>query len=262
VDFGARDGDVVLAEALLARPSPGGHDSVDFSFEAPAGSTATELLARPKPGGADTVVLGGDDPCWEKSSSAHSARAVAAAPTPLRARLRPGGVDSVDLGGAADVVPAAEALKRRTAGGNSSVVLEDAGHCPAPGVQFRRPAGDQATWRGADRVQHAPGGASSLALGDEDALATSRAVSSNHFASGSNQNSGNFLTDRPSTRLHQAPGGTSSISLQDDSAGPPVGVSSSRFASATNQNSGNVLTDRPTTRVHHAPGGNSSLCLS
>ena len=35
--------------------------------------------------------------------------------------------------------------------------------------------------------------------------------SSNVFASGSNQNSGNFISDRPTTRIHAPPGGVSSI---------------------------------------------------
>lgn len=38
-------------------------------------------------------------------------------------------------------------------------------------------------------------------------------VSSNAFANGSNQNCGNFITDRPTTRLHAPPGGKSSFSL-------------------------------------------------
>ena len=39
------------------------------------------------------------------------------------------------------------------------------------------------------------------------------AVSSNAFASGSAQNIGNFLTDRPTSRVTQPPGGQSSVSL-------------------------------------------------
>ena len=38
-------------------------------------------------------------------------------------------------------------------------------------------------------------------------------TSSNAFASGSNQNSGNMITDRSSTRIHAPPGGKSSFSL-------------------------------------------------
>ena len=38
-------------------------------------------------------------------------------------------------------------------------------------------------------------------------------VSSNAYASGANQNSGNYLTDRRMTRINAPPGGHSSISL-------------------------------------------------
>lgn len=38
-------------------------------------------------------------------------------------------------------------------------------------------------------------------------------TSSNKFADGSNQNCGNFITDRSTTRLHAPPGGKTSIQL-------------------------------------------------
>ena len=40
---------------------------------------------------------------------------------------------------------------------------------------------------------------------------TTARISSNAYATGSNQNSGNFITDRPTTRVHAPPGGKSSI---------------------------------------------------
>ena len=40
-----------------------------------------------------------------------------------------------------------------------------------------------------------------------------RSISNNSFASGSSQNTGNVLTDRPSSRVLQPPGGKSSFSL-------------------------------------------------
>ena len=50
--------------------------------------------------------------------------------------------------------------------------------------------------------------------------AAARAMtSSNAFASGANQNSGNVLTDRPTTRTHAPPGGRSSISFGADGEG-------------------------------------------
>jgi hypothetical protein len=39
------------------------------------------------------------------------------------------------------------------------------------------------------------------------------AVSSNVFANGANQNSGNFLTDKPTTRVRAPPGGVSTLRL-------------------------------------------------
>ncbi|CAN0247012.1 unnamed protein product [Phaeothamnion confervicola] len=38
-------------------------------------------------------------------------------------------------------------------------------------------------------------------------------TSANAFATGSNQNAGNFLTDKPTTRVHAPPGGRTSICL-------------------------------------------------
>ncbi len=38
-------------------------------------------------------------------------------------------------------------------------------------------------------------------------------VSSNVFANGANQNSGNFITDKPITRIHAPPGGVSTLRL-------------------------------------------------
>merc|ERR1712222_192014 len=40
-----------------------------------------------------------------------------------------------------------------------------------------------------------------------------KGTSSNAYASGANQNSGNVITDRPSTRVHAPPGGHSQISF-------------------------------------------------
>ena len=40
-----------------------------------------------------------------------------------------------------------------------------------------------------------------------------RGVSSNEYANGSSQNTGNVITDRPTSRVLQPPGGKSSISF-------------------------------------------------
>jgi len=67
-----------------------------------------------------------------------------------------------------------------------------------------------------------PGGKSTIHFGNDDA----RYVSSNYFARGSNQNSGNVLSERP-TRLHCPPGGKASICLGTHADAPvkkPVSV--------------------------------------
>lgn len=103
-------------------------------------------------------------------------------------------------------------------------------------------------------------------------------VSSNTFASGSNQNCGNVISDTPTTRVARPPGGTSSFSLSWDegggSAGPPVNrgkqipaagqttrASPNPIAKGYNPNHGNVLSETPSTRVASPPGGASSLSI-
>lgn len=149
----------------------------------------------------------------------------------------------------------------------------------------------------AQLVRQAPGGRSTICLGTEEPTTSKAQVSSNSFARGSDQNSGNFITDRPSTGLHAPPGGRSTICLGTDSQDwkaatapisvpisvPPVAptvclgmdtssepaepkalqtlMSSNSFARGSDQNSGNFITDRPSTGLHAPPGGRSTLCL-
>lgn len=85
--------------------------------------------------------------------------------------------------------------------------------------------GNVLTDRSTTRVHCAPGGASSVCLGDESAKATNvlmERVSANRFANGANQNCGNTITGRPTTRLHFAPGGASTICLGSDDLDIPV----------------------------------------
>jgi len=121
-------------------------------------------------------------------------------------------------------------------------------------------------------------------------------VSSNSFACGNNQNSGNILTDTPSTRVARPPGGASTFSFgwdegrpkktqppspasndsmsagcaanqrgspQPGSAAGMVGAhkGSNGFACGANQNCGNAISDISSTRVNKPPGGSSSLNL-
>eukprot|EP00927_Polykrikos_kofoidii_P011685 TRINITY_DN14990_c0_g1_i1.p1 TRINITY_DN14990_c0_g1~~TRINITY_DN14990_c0_g1_i1.p1 ORF type:complete len:616 (+),score=103.08 TRINITY_DN14990_c0_g1_i1:87-1850(+) len=84
------------------------------------------------------------------------------------------------------------------------------------------------------------GGADSLAAGERTVR-----PSSNGYAQGSQQNSGNFITDRPTTAVRCAPGGTSTLCLGTD--GLTTG--------------GNTETTRSPTAVRCTPGGKSSVCL-
>ncbi|ETV83320.1 hypothetical protein H257_04073 [Aphanomyces astaci] len=84
----------------------------------------------------------------------------------------------------------------------------------------------------------------------------SQNVSSNRYASGTSQNTGNVITDRSTTRIHAPPGGQSSFGTTSDQRG-----SSNRYSNGASQNTGNVITDRSTTRIHAPPGGASSFRL-
>ena len=123
------------------------------------------------------------------------------------------------------------------------------------------------------RVAAPPGGKSSLCLGWETATTDGshrpRKESSNNYASGQSQNTGNVLTGVPTTRVSRPPGGHSEMSLawtghenqKAETFGQRVRVSSNSFANGADQNCGNVLSDTPTTRVLRPPGGGSSLNL-
>ncbi|OLP89096.1 hypothetical protein AK812_SmicGene29463 [Symbiodinium microadriaticum] len=118
---------------------------------------------------------------------------------------------------------------------------------------------------------------------EDQAYGTRPRESSNSYASGNSQNTGNVLTGVPTTRVMRPPGGASEMSLAwDTSTRPPAGarrgpagsgqdaseafgqrvrVSSNSYANGADQNCGNVLSDTPTTRVLRPPGGGSSLNL-
>jgi len=247
------------------------------------------------PGGASTICLGDDSVVSTPVKKIPDLRtaAIQAAPTPSRLRQSPGGEATICFGGDTDD-------HLNTHGVSSSKFANGA----------NQNCGNTITDRPTTRLHHAPGGASTLCLGSDDDISTVKIVqaqnavvcmpdpmvevspaadsrfSSNAFASGANQNCGNFITDRPTTRLHHAPGGASTLSLGHDdtpstaartSAQSQLEVtrdakvvvslpdcnstSSNKFASGVNQNCGNSITDRPTTRVHQAPGGTSSVCL-
>jgi hypothetical protein len=295
VDFGKVDVSALTAEELLARPAPGGADSVHFGRVESNTLAAAELLQRPCPGGATKIVLGSDGGAWATSSQTHNGTSGVLTSDVDAARPPPGGVDSVVLGGPQDTLSAEALMTRRACGGAATVVLgADASSWSschnAVGVGCASVTASPATTlRGSPGVRSSPGGDDSInfvdghkqaqmknlkimvpplpgcsptfVLGD-DGIVPAVGVSANRFACGSNQNQGNWMTERSTTRLHQAPGGNSSIVLGDEAC--PVAhtsTSANRFASGCNQNEGNVMTDRSTTRIHQTPGGNSSLDL-
>jgi len=124
--------------------------------------------------------------------------------------------------------------------------------------------GNKITDRPTTRLHQAPGGTSTICLGEDlssegtdhntqpgkvasvEVAETKKTVSSNAFANGANQNAGNTITDRPTTRLHQAPGGTSTICLGSDEASATTEPASAPTAEVA-QISGSVATETPDT---------------
>jgi hypothetical protein len=273
VDFAASPTDLPTAEALLTKPAVGGRDSVEFGKGHEHIVSSTELLARPFPGGRDKVVLGDDTGDWVTSCQSHSKNVFDGDSNIGVVRPPPGGVDSVVMAGVESCLSAEELLARPAVGGCATVVLgEDKSKWSACSAILGEGCADaagqfvvvtaQTAVGAADSINFTHGSgvrtpaktmrtmnpaaaASRLNLEDKSFTPTP-GVSSNRFASGSNQNAGNVLTDRPTTRLHQAPGGNSTLSLGDLSASPAVGES------AKKQKSKDVL---------QPPGGTATIYL-
>lgn len=113
-------------------------------------------------------------------------------------------------------------------------------------------------------ARQAPGGKSSICFGSEDTTATPAGSrqnlnSSNNFASKSDPNAGNFVTDRSSTRIRQAPGGNSNVCFGTDTAAErfpaPQKISKEEPKPETSNNQAFAE------RVVRVPGGKSSICL-
>jgi len=246
------------------------------------------------PGGAATICLGDDSVLSTpiRKTASHFSKspdpqtvAIQAVATPSRLRQSPGGESTICFGGDSDD-------PFNTHGVSSSKFADGA----------NQNCGNTITDRPTTRLHHAPGGASTLCLGSDEVSSVARTLpqnvvpdamitatpsvdasfSSNKFATGANQNCGNFISDRSTTRLHHAPGGASTVVLGNDDTGicaaqtqatsqltaidtasstVAESVSSNKFANGANQNCGNSITDRPATRVHQAPGGASTVCL-
>jgi len=240
------------------------------------GDEAAQVVARGPVGGQATVVLGIDDSKEIFDQHAENKQAeVETSDAAARFPQAPGGTASIILGGGS--YPAIKQSLRQSPGGESTLILggdyphdvvarNAAAFSAETGVeQEQGNEGKEAATTSFTRVRHAPGGMSSICLGEEDGT-KHVSVSSNQYANGCNQNEGNVLTDRSTTRIHAAPGGASSICFGDYASAKATNVltqqvSANRFANGANQNCGNTITDRPTTRLHFAPGGASTICL-
>lgn len=74
-----------------------------------------------------------------------------------------------------------------------------------------------------DATAETPGKAAGDGEGAATSPTSSTLLSSNAYASGVNQNAGNFLTEKPITRIHAPPGGVSSISFGDQHTAAAAG---------------------------------------
>jgi len=144
--------------------------------------------------------------------------------------------------------------------------------------------GNALSERPSTRLHQAPGGNSTLLLGvceDSSSQHAAATVSSNKFANGANQNSGNVISDRPSTRVRQAPGGHTTLCLSYDET--PTKSDSKKALEIFEESSsmkaagGDALTmagkstlclgttnipcSSPAISHRQAPGGASTLCL-
>jgi len=269
--------------ALRFQQAPGGNTTIHINDEPTHGDEAAQVVAGGPVGGEASVVLGIDDS--KEIFNQHAEKKLAEVETSdaaARFPQAPGGTSTIILGGGS--YPKTEHSLRQSPGGTTTLVLGgDYPHDvvarnavafpPSAAVPLATETGfeekrgcetQEAATTPFTRMRHAPGGMSSVCLGEEDGT-TQVSVSSNQYANGSNQNEGNVLTDRSTTRVRCAPGGASSICLGDESAKATKvlmeRVSANRFANGANQNCGNTITGRPTTRLHFAPGGASTICL-
>ncbi|CAN0303194.1 unnamed protein product, partial [Ectocarpus fasciculatus] len=90
-------------------------------------------------------------------------------------------------------------------------------------------------WIEVDVTEESPGKATAASP------TSSTVLSSNAYASGVNQNAGNFLTDKPITRIHAPPGGASSISFGDQHTGPAAAAAAAGVTTKTQDQQGLVL---------------------
>ena len=191
-----------------------------------------------------------------------------------RVKAPPGGKSSICLGW--DEPPPRPARGKGGKGAPGTEQCSPALGAPGhPGAYGGPAAGARAAGAPARAPAGAPAG-SPARRPENEIYGVRPRESSNSYASGHNQNTGNVLTGVPTTRVSRPPGGHSEMSLAWDTSAPagrPAGrgggeafgqrlrVSSNSYANGADQNCGNVLSDTPTTRVLRPPGGGGSLNL-
>lgn len=294
--------------------APGGTASVALSGGVP---DAVAGSGRCAPGGAATIVLGGDYPhdvlakklsanAFAMGTNQNCGNVLTEKPT-TRLHQAPGGTATICLGSDDSASAPAERVSAdkfaQGANQNSGNVLTDRSTTrlhQAPGgastlclggdypedAPARTPSKGATKGRtGGKGCAQAPGGTATIVLGGDDtASASAERISANKFAQGSNQNCGNFLTDRSTTRLHQAPGGTSTVCLGGGSAegastrlpskgaargrrtgsvgrSPSPKRSPSKGAAKSRAASKERALDSAAACPHQAPGGTSTIHL-
>jgi len=292
-----RHADIETPDAAPRFPqAPGGNASISMRGDCCADPVET----RGPVGGRASVVLGTDS---SKQAFAHrEEEREVELDTPAAARRfqqTPGGTATIVLGGGVEeeLLPTAERGPRQSPGGDSSLTL--GGDYPDDIVRtmsvsanrFANGAnqneGNVLTDRPSTRLHHAPGGATSICLGDAkasemfegrpqsvrladrfeqyDCSAGTGGAAALLLGAGYPKEVAKQPAASPSNQgasKRQAPGGDSSLCLGNERSHHVSGnTSSNKFANGSNQNAGNSITDRPTTKLHFAPGGKTSICL-
>jgi len=233
------------ADTAVVRPPPGGVDSIVMAVSEEAPEV---LLGRPPVGGSATVVLGGDNSKWSTCSDVigNGCAEAASGSVVITAQTAIGAEDSVSFANDCAFTPAKPIRMMNGAAANlkTNLNLEDNSFTPTPGVSSNRfasganqNAGNVLTDRPTTRVHQAPGGNSSIFLGDDRA---SPAVG---------------VSEKRAVHIRQSPGGASSIFFGDEKF-------QHRGAQNENVNSTNLQKAlQDVVKVTQAPGGNAAIVL-
>jgi len=250
--------------------APGGTATLQLGTEKSSVDAMAATPVRRPVGGSATIVLGGDDP--SEAFTPLKPQIVETPEAPDRFPQAPGGTATVILGGA--VVHEQHNPLRQAPGGSATIVLggdptdpHDTFSATTSSNKFASGAnqncGNTITDRSTTRLHQAPGGTSSICLGNDSVSSTPVRKPASHFSKSPDPQTAAIQAAPTPSRLRQSPGGKATICFGGDADDPfnTHGVSSSKFANGANQNCGNTITDRPTTRLLHAPGGASTLRL-